>query len=292
MYVTSFRHLFDLVEERLAQQDTIQRKVDEFVEHLTGVRGFIEMGNYLLPKSGLQGVLARQIPSISIEDVSFFLGARAWGISPIAWSLIKDQYCGENHEKRSRVHMTWIEKADNGTMGIVGERVANLKGYTNSVLETISTSVGNKLPEFHQNLRDVVWNGNYPVIDCSRLWIDMASRAKKKPPMNKMLPSSSWYYPLYLSLFCDGRAALFETYDNPVVKSVGRIQDTFHRTMRMIEAVVGVKPLIVKIPHQTEEVLAYRKDMAVNKQTSWVIRLDDTIEHFTLINETLLGKKQ
>lgn len=106
-------------------------------------------------------------------------------------------------------------------------------------------------------------------------------------------PPSSWYYPYYLSWFLDGTSVLFETYDNPLGE-VSRAKELFEECMKTIESVTGFRPLVVKIPPLSHELLYCNRHflwrhhaLSQLQETAERFESNDTVSLFNEIAQTI-----
>lgn len=284
------------VRHRRQCQGQIRQLVERFVHDRFGILGYYSLvEQYIIAHLGGQGpygVLARQIPSVSTEDVAMFLFCRKVGLAPLALSFTRDSFSSGSPDKTSRVKIPWLTWSKKGRPVIQCEtilptRVNELTTLHMQRLDTIITREGT-LPQYHERLRTQVFNGSYPQRDVSSLhgeWLAQA-KARGQPPMSiyrdeggkdivcqnydeddarllRVRSSSKWYYPLYLSLFMDGTFVLLETYEDGE-RDVSKARQLFEETMRLMIRQIGWSPLILKTDPFTPDTVFYNRHIVDN----------------------------
>jgi len=158
------------------------------------------------------------------------------------------------------------------------------------VIQNIQTKFGTKLMDYHMSLRGKVFGGDYLLQDASAFHSECLSRARSLPEyawretgkgneervyrndiraedFSLLRSPAKWYYPLYLSLFLDGRMILLETYENPEA-SVPYARLLFERTMEQLKEGVGLLPLVVEISPLTKDLMDYNRHL-LEQSFSW-----------------------
>lgn len=286
MYVTNLGALPDVISERQQCQKEIQAKTDSWVETQYGIKNFTGLSRNFFGIDPQQTslVLCRQIPSVRIEDIVCRITSDLLGYNLISLSFVDDTFSCENHEKKSYVHCRWADSGKKNIPFFRGERIVdgpliNYSGQPLSLITTSSHVPGRTVADFHFGLRASVFGSNDSLLDVSELHRCYTRTAGRKPEIVYSIqdgraqkkstadcdlegaafrPPSSWYYPLFFSWFLDGSMVMLETYDNELAQ-VSQAKVLFEQTMREIEAGVGVKPLVLKVPPLDEKMLALPK---------------------------------
>ena len=280
-YIKDVKELKEAVEIRKGKKEEIQTKVDAWAQKVYGIENFsLITKEYLQSKSANGDVvafLARQLTSIAIEDIAFYIVCSGLGLKSTTWHLLIDSFSTQNADKVARIKIPWIHYAKSGALCLSYERITpqplgNLEGLA---LGGIQTKDGRLISEHHADLRKKVFPKDHFCGDVSGLHLKYLELASVKPygkalPINwpeiypkQHRPTAEWYYPLYLCWFLDGTMALFETYDNPK-GSVFEIKRTFEQTMDIIYRATGVYPLVVKIPPLSNDMLYHNKHIFDN----------------------------
>ncbi len=175
---------------RISRQ--VRSAVDSFIDRTYGIQDFTGLARSSLPESVRQaisegksvGVLARQMPGISAEDMAMYLLCNRLGILPFAWSFVRDTFVGVNHDKRHRVNIPWVKWSAKGNPIITYENIAEggLAAAERCRLDAIRVKSGGFLPAYHFGLRHQVFNGNYPNGDVSSFYGEILARATRNRP--------------------------------------------------------------------------------------------------------------
>lgn len=276
MYVRTRSQLCEVLQQRIASRDRIGVNIDKFAAEQYGIQHFSRLADkhwQHLYSDVPAGVLCRQIASATVEDVACFIGCVSLGLRPWVGQLSGDRFTTTNSEKVRYVKVPWIEWSRKGHLVKTYEVITthSMSALEGMVLSRIQTQLGCTLPEWHAQLRSSVFGTRYPVLDFSDFFTDCLMAAGRKPPFvylenghgrcEKVLvgmctsrlarPPANWYYPLYLSLFLDGRMVLLETYED-TRKQVGSMKTLFERLMREFQSRFGMTPIVVQIPEGDE----------------------------------------
>jgi len=290
MYIRTKKELEILLSERKKLAKEIRRKVDHWAERKYGIKNLGKIKEKRLPfledETKTYSFLARQIPSVCVEDVAFFIGSKKLGFEPVWMSFLQDNFSSANSEKLNRVKIPWSKITEKGKLtlrycNVSGKQISELES---SVLRHIPTVEGGTLPEFHGRLREKVFNGYGSTLDISDFWSECLEAARHKPEFvyetasgkgrkiflaesdfgaaghESIRPPSGWYYPLYFSCFLDGSMVLFETYENPNGQ-VPEAKKLFIRTMETVKEIADVYPLVLEIPPLTLEMRCLNRDI-------------------------------
>jgi len=294
MYITKREELFTLVEERKNNQEEIKERLNSWVDRVYGIHAFSDIvhRHFVSERQMVAGVLARQVPSIMVEDISCFSFCKLLGVQPVALSLLRDSFTDKNPDKVRRINISWITWSKSNHLIRQYERVVPLsnKELEGMVIQNIQTKFGTKLMDYHMSLRGKVFGGDYLLQDASAFHSECLSRARSLPEyawretgkgneervyrndiraedFSLLRSPAKWYYPLYLSLFLDGRMILLETYENPEA-SVPYARLLFERTMEQLKEGVGLLPLVVEISPLTKDLMDYNRHL-LEQSFSW-----------------------
>jgi len=82
MYITKREELFTLVEERKNNQEEIKERLNSWVDRVYGIHAFSDIvhRHFVSERQMVAGVLARQVPSIMVEDISCFSFCKLLGL--------------------------------------------------------------------------------------------------------------------------------------------------------------------------------------------------------------------
>ncbi|NUQ57461.1 MAG: hypothetical protein HUT38_03185 [Candidatus Paceibacter sp.] len=290
MYIRTRKELEVLLDERKKMAGEIRKKIDHWVKQKYGIENFGAIKekhlSFLKDETRTYGFLARQIPSVCVEDVTFFIGSKKLGLEPVWMSFLQDNFSSANSEKLNRVKIPWSKITEKGKLTLRYENVfgGQIPELESVVLGHITVAGGGTLPEFHSQLRKKVFNGYDPALDISGFWNDCLKSSVNKPEFvyetssgkgrkiflkdssrgkldsDCVRPPSSWYYPLYFSCFLDGSVVLLETYENPDGQ-VPEARKLFIRTMDAVKEIAGVYPLVLEIPPLTLEMRCLNRDI-------------------------------
>ena len=292
MYITKREELRRLIEERKGRRAEILKRLEKWAEGGYGIPFFGDMVRRHFEPAFTQyfeertaGILARQVPSIMIEDVACFIFSQALGLRPVALSLLRDAFTDKNPDKVRRVNLPWASWSNSGHLVRRYERIVAFdnRALEGKVLRGITTKDGNYLSEYHRLLRERVFGMRYDLHDASAFHVECLLKARilpeyvwretrlgyeekvyrsqiKAADFPYLRPPAEWYYPLYLSLFLDGRMVLLETYENPEA-SVPYARLLFEKTMRRLEREVGFRPLVVEILPLSKELMDYNRHL-------------------------------
>jgi len=272
VYVRTRAELDSCLAERWKNQQSIRRRRDDFVRRYCGLDDFSALVDHhwrsVLAERRAVGILCRQIASIAVEDVACYLGCLALGLSPWAGELVQDGFYTVNPDKLYRVKIPWLRWAKKGNPVMQYERLSDASNVRleGMILAQVKTREGIALPDWHHQHRARVFGNRYPFLDMSAFFSDCLRRATRRPafmyaesdsgyeqrvhcngdPLTRdFRPPAEWYYPIYLSLFVDGSLVLLENYDDSYGGSLG-VKRLFEDAMSRIEAVVGVRPLVLQ----------------------------------------------
>lgn len=271
MYLREKDNLISEIEKREAKRGEIIEKVNEYVRKRYGIEDFLGLAaRYFpaVPERTVHFILARHIASIKIEDVAHFLFAEWWNQSnqlkavPVWPTFLRDGFNGANWSKMSCVKIPWLDRRE-GKMLIQNRKIIPKRlreKIQGMILSEIPTTHGVSLPDYHLELREKVF-GKTTVFDISEFWQECLKEAKSSLPVftfvkigdkevrennitSQSRPPAHWYYPLFLSLFVDGRRILLETYEN-----APDISGLFYQTMEEIRKDIGLSPLVLETPY-------------------------------------------
>jgi len=305
MYIRTRKEMETLLKERKKFKKEISEKIDFWAEEHYGIKDFLAIRGKHMPflknENAPYGFLARQIPSVCVEDVACFIGSKKIGLEPISMSFVQDNFSSSNAEKLNRVKIPWSRMTEGGKLIIRYENISTEKipDIESFVLSGIPTASGETLPEFHAGLRQNVFGKEHRALDISGFWSDCLKESKNKPEFvyetgsgkakkiflknvsgeiihKNIRPPSSWYYPLYFSCFLDGSMVLLETYENPNGE-VYEAKKLFVRTMNEMKEIVGEYPLVLEIPPLLLEMRCINRDLVesedwlkeINKKVSF-----------------------
>lgn len=272
-YIESAQHLEDVLRDRKANSGKIQRMIDEYVEAKYGIEHFsaISKSYFNISHSCTQAMLLRQIASVSVEDISCYVVSRILNLPIIGATLLSDNFTCNSLDKMSRIKIPWISWSKKGNMVkhndyIAKESTQVLEGKPLVAIETRSKDMF--LQAYHNELRNEVFEGNFPQVDCSNLLQKYVDLSKVKPNYmdqvgkkngNQIKPPAQWYYPLYYLWFLDGSSILFETYENSLGNKNSNVQNLFYKTMDDIWSYLGISPVVVKILPAFDEIFYCNK---------------------------------
>lgn len=280
MYITSEPELVKTLIERKENRGTINENVDIWIENTYGIPDFQKIRDYYLGKSNghTLGVLPRHIPSLKIEDVMTFIGARKIGLQPMCFSFNKDRYTVSNWSKNTCTCMPVLTR-EGKHIKVKYHHVSCKKGsryvgnrfekLNNVSLDEIQTSEGIPLLDYHINLRKGVFNGTFPILDVSSFLEKCFSISREQGNVSPNLiayqnvegkqikvtvgsvsedtvlrPSMEWYYPILFTLFLDGKWVMLETYENAPTAKI-----EFEQSVKLAqEASGGFTPLVAETP--------------------------------------------
>ncbi|MFH1656855.1 MAG: hypothetical protein ABH919_00050 [bacterium] len=259
---------------RQSRSSEIREAIDAWAEKKYGITKFSWLVDERLGKpKGVTTILARQIPTVKLEDVMCSVASRYMEFNPVAFSLTNDRYCCRNFTKYTYIRIPWL--LQNQKKVLIEHELVVPSSLVNSlegrILASIATNNGDFLPDFHQKMRDKTFVGSvsYPVKDLSSFLEELVKISirsgkydssvfindegiekkvnVKRININKLdeidvRPPAGWYYPLYLSLFLDGRRILLESFDD-----VPDFQP-FQQSMDEEIGKLGLNPLILKTP--------------------------------------------
>ena len=315
MYIRT-KKVWEEIKRRNSEKKKIKKKINRLVEEKYGIVEFTELERrYFEAPAAPAGVLARQVPSATVEDVVCFCGAKKLGLKPLAFSFLEDGFYSCSPYKISLVKpfiIKWLSER------YTVERLALLDRTPpeRMILKNIIVNGGGTLPEFHRQLRERVFNSHPSTTDISDFFRECLIRAEKnkRPPfvfeeqkdgrekkkkteeadLLKSRPPASWYYPLYLTLFLGGERVLLETYNNPR-GGVPEIRKKFEIVMKDIKTAIGYYPMVVEIPPLTKELSYINFDIllrgvgAVDDKS--ISAEGDTVEMFKKIAEKVINFK-
>jgi hypothetical protein len=269
-YVTKMNDLENQLKERQQQQSRLDKRIDDWVYSEWGIPDFTSMTSRFIPdvRDRACGVLCRQLATIRVEEISFYMTCKSLGLEPMNITYVEDVFNTRNKDKVHLIKLPWITgHSKNGAPIVKYERITEFP-TAGRVLNAISVDGnGTNLPQYHYNLRASAFNGNRPREgDISEAFKAYLNVAENKPfyvyenidghevrvptaesSLDNARPPADWYYPLYLINFVSGRMVLFETYENPEGE-VGKIREHFQHTMDIIKEGIGVYPLVVEVP--------------------------------------------
>lgn len=319
-YITSRDQLIAELSSRASKRAEIRASVSSFIQNQYGIEDLFGILDRFFSGIGSgepHAILARQVASISTEDLSFTVGAKALGLSPLTIPFGRDSYTSRNHDKLHRVKIPWTSWSKKGNLIIEYERATRMTNaeIEGSPLDRIEVPFCGNLVSYHANLRELV-TGERPNFDVSSLYVDFLRASSKKPEfvfrehngremrtrpdhgliLDRDRPPASWYYVLYLSWFIDGSLILFETYDNPLSEVI-HAKSLFEDTVRKIVDGTGIAPLIVKIPHLSMDMLYCNRHIlrdgktALLKLSKTAQSLDttDTVSFFRHLADQVIG---
>jgi len=277
MKITELR---DEIAARSKDGAKIRERVDEYVRYEYGVQGFTTLAEGFFAGQRKFGVcLARQIPTANLEHLAKerlveWMMLQNFEVEAIPMALTRDSVGTKNPLKISYWKVPILDRGRNGRINVQNLRVLEVsdsKDIGQRILSEIRTTSGQTLVEYHQNLRQGAGVSRWTVdlsyffLECLRqsiqagsdrapkqLYVVRGSKEKKIWTREADLkdinrPPADWYYFLYLMLFLDGKRGLLSTVDDDDI-----VTTWFKQSIRKIEEVVGVKPLILDTPKGVE----------------------------------------
>lgn len=269
-YITSKNELAQEIEARQKRSTEIKEKIDKWVFSEWGIEDFSDYISTLIPKkkNNPYGVLSRQVSTIRVEEISFYMTCKLLNFEPMNITYVDDAFTTRNKDKVHLIKVPWITShSKNGDPIVKYEKIVKFP-EVGSILSSISVDGnGTNLPKYHQDLRKVAYGENCPTeVDIGPFFKKTLYGADKKPNYvyerinGKAIkshidqanieianPPADWYYPLYLLSFMTGDMVLFETYENPEGE-VGNMRSHFQSVMDSIKMGTGMYPLVVEIP--------------------------------------------
>ncbi len=264
--------------------------LDRFATDYRGVPDFCRRTDEWMPAygNGTTFFLARQVASVSLEHLCAEFLAQGMGTDMDVRAEVVE-FTGDcwaaNSHKNSLVNLPVMTSLKDGKARVRTVRVLpqaqRRRLAMNPLLSSLQAQLKREqwgldftgpLPEFHKLLRQKAGSSNGCGYDVSTLWSDCLSdsmlppesafvevegcaQRRSMPCLDKggyVRPPASWYYLLYLSLFLTGdRVLLATTLEEDNVS----IQTLFEESIALIERQTGVKPLIVWLPHHSEEIV-------------------------------------
>lgn len=284
MYIETASELAQRIRERRTQKDFIRALVNGWVKREYGIPDYYGILDTYFRDTTADGrphaVLLRQIPSISLEDVAFYLVAQKLGLVPCSFPFVRDGFTTVNHEKMSRVQIPWVHKSKKGNIVLAHETVTCTapNHLDRMALHRIGTRTGDSLPEYHAGLRRALFpdfaGRDLDISDLDVLYMDAATNkpttvfvelpdglvTKRRFGSDYsgavfVRPPAAWYYPLQFCMFLTGNMVLFETYENPL-GGVPEAKQLFEESVEKIVAGTGFTPLVVRIPPLSSPMLA------------------------------------
>jgi hypothetical protein len=317
MYLTSEGELRKALGERERRRQEIRERTSAFLDCEYGVSNAPSIIPPYVKAAGPVAVLARQVPSVSAEDVAFTIGARVLGLVPLTAGFSRDTFNPGNEDKLHRLCIPWVEHRLDGSRSIAHERLCSDSFDSLSGVPLRNIRCMNGLPLFvhHRNLREAFrlpgWTS-----DATSFHKEMLQKSVRRPELvyrieegrerltalahgadlhDEDRPPASWYYPYYLSCFLDGTAVLFETYDSPN-PAVSAARDLFENAVRRVRHATGYAPLVVKVPPLTKELLScnrhllWRNDGILKlEEGAAALPLTDSVSFFGRIAESVLA---
>lgn len=282
-YLSSITEVKEAVKKRRKESRRVQGILDGYIAETYGVEGWSDLLASHLACKGQDpdtsyGVLARQVPSMSAEDISGHLLAHQLGLSSLALAFHRDAFHSGSNDKLMRVKIPFVSWSKKRNL-MVSPRVVvtNIVGNSLTDMNMVrldKLQVGEQeLPEYHRDMQQSVsqhFPKPYHYGDISKMWGEVLARAQeggkqprpvwKSGPDGKdvkwetgytaeearalvVRPSSKWYYFMYLSMFLDGRFVLLESFDNP---DLPEARNLFETQMQAVYKATGYRPLIAK----------------------------------------------
>ena len=293
MYVHQLEHLDALITERKLQQSEISQKIDAWIYNEYGIYDFTDITDSYFGKENddkTQLMLCRQIPSVRTEDIVCNIASRILGHNLLSLSFIDDSFSTDNHEKKSYLKIPWASHGRKGNLFYNTQPIfeSDIESHVKKPLSSIKTKeniFGTYLHEYHFNLRKSVFPDTNQIGDASDLLRMYLKNSRTKPSYIYVLdknnvytkvhpnevdldtvkfrPAGEWYYPIYFSLFMTGKRILLETYDNELAQ-VSQAKILFEHTMRKVEKMTGMQPMVIKIPALDERMLSFPKKVIDN----------------------------
>lgn len=290
-YLNSVSQAKEEIRRRKKDRVLVQSILDGHIERQFGIRNFSQLISNQVSASAVgtampincettYGVLARQVPGLSVEDIACYMLSRRLGLTPCALAFTRDTFHSGSNDKLFRVKVPFASWSKKGNLVVVPNSVlGGGKSIPYSELDMLRldrlSANGVPLPIYHRSMQQRVFSHfQEPYIwgDVSPLWGEILAQTReagKAPnpiwragPDHKdtlsngtytveearaltVRPSSKWYYHLYLSMFLDGTFVLLETYDNET-GGVPEARRLFEKEMDKIHQVTGFMPLVVK----------------------------------------------
>lgn len=277
-YITNSNDLAAEIKKREESANGIKLMIDMFADREYGIEKFsgIIENFFGLDRKKRYGILCRQVATIRVEEVCFYLACRKFMLDPVNFVFPGDAFSTRNSDKVHLIKVPWIAAhSEKGDPIIINVKYADFSKFEGLLLGNITLKESElTLPEFHQRMREQVFSQECPpsrdIGELFKLYMAQASkkpayvfqtegkRSVKKPAetadLSNSRPPAEWYYILYLLNFMAGNMVLFETYENDR-GDVPEIKKHFSRAMDAIREEVGLYPLVIKIPALTNEMM-------------------------------------
>lgn len=269
-YVSDSESLAKEIKTRQENQEQIEERINSWVMYEWGIPNFSSIISDVLPlKSDIPyGVLCRQVATARIEEVSFSVLCKMFGLKSLDLTYNEDAFSTSNRDKVHLLKLPVITgHSKNGQPIVKYQKIVDFP-QTGKLLNKISIDGnGTNLPKYHRLLRMKTFGDDIPSeFDIGPVFKKYLSGATKMPDyvyedveglrikksssdnfdLAKSNPPADWYYPLYLLAFVTGKMVLFETYENPE-GLVCDIKEHFCHAMDMIKDAIGIYPLVAEI---------------------------------------------
>ncbi len=295
-YYTELTKIIQAIRKRKKERNYIRSRLDAYIEKTYGIPYFSQFIRTQFARSIIgapqeidedktYGVLARQIPGASVEDIAGYLLARRLGLMPCSPAFTRDVFHAGCCDKLLRANIpfvSWSKKqrlVTNNKWVLTDQKItaqADLNMVRMDKLQAGEVS----LPEFHRRMQHGVF-GAFPQpfvwSDVSPVYAQILAKVKSvgRPPTEvwrsngdgkdvasshyeeaealdlTVRPSSKWYYPLFLSMFLDGTFVLMETYERDGYS----LQSLFEQTMRDIQCATDYMPIVIQTCTPTPDLL-------------------------------------
>ena len=274
------------VERRRSQRDRICQAVNDLVRRQRGVDDFTGRSDqWMPPEEVLHLVLARQIATVSLENLSaHLLGSwinKQFPARTETVTFVRDTWAA-NAYKQSLTTIPMLTCIRDGLASLRSIKVIPKTERTTVSAAQLLNGIPARLqrskwgidfqgtlPDLHKLLRCRANMDGNDAFDISDFWMSCAQASSQPPPLiyaerggravpmtlngraidGYWRPPASWYYLLYLCLFVTGDRALIAT---TIEEDDESIRNLFLRNIALIEECTGFPPLIVWLPHYSQ----------------------------------------
>lgn len=266
---------------RTGKREEIHKAVDAYYELTHGIVDFSKLVEKHLSSAPFRFCLVKQIPTVNIEHLVLELLAELVSremkikVRALPLGLSRDRYRKDNPFKQSLMVIPELKKDRQERVFVEYRKVVDDEKCGGRILDSIKTTDGQNLPEFHASLRKKAFGEKDQTVDLSSFlqsclteslitgrgcpeFIYQRTRketerginikGKRDLPLNlevdDIRPPASWFTIFFLSLFIDGSRALLL----PLTISP-RVDEYFDAAVKKIKAITdGISPLIIYVP--------------------------------------------
>jgi hypothetical protein len=274
------------VAHRRSRQEEIRKHIDALVLRERGIQNFSARADaWMPPRDELTLCFCRQVATVSLENLTVELLAEwlnpmlpcraqtvefqhdCWAANAYKQSLTALQVL--THLKGSMVSLRSVPVVPKEYRGTLTQ-IPPLSAIPATLKkEGWGFEFTGQLPAFHRQLRRTAGCVDGADHDLSGFWSECL-QASVLPPSSVFLakngrswrrssipmefdgyarPPASWYYFLYMCLYCTGHRALVAT---TIEEDDENIRQLFVENIAYIEQHVGVAPLILWLPHESK----------------------------------------